>query len=69
MCQFESHSIGIVEVWKTASAEARGDANGISTHVPGFWSWKGLSSTVRVLMMAVCVLQSDMGAIEAIEMF
>jgi hypothetical protein len=38
------------------------------TYVPGFWSWKGLSSTVRTLMM-YDVLQAVMGAIEAIEMF
>jgi hypothetical protein len=36
------------------------------TYVPGFWSWKGLSSTVRTLMVN-CVLQAGMGAIEAIE--
>jgi hypothetical protein len=35
------------------------------TYVPGFWSWKGLSSTVRTLMMDD-MLQAGMGAIEAI---
>jgi hypothetical protein len=39
-----------------------------TTYVPGFWSWKGLSSTVRTLMICY-VLQAVMGAIEAIEVF
>jgi hypothetical protein len=39
---------------------------GQSTYVPGFWSWKGLSSTVFTLMMVVYVLQAGLIAIEAI---
>lgn len=63
----ESHRLACkAEVWATMPAEAVGGYIGISTYVPGFWSWKGLSSTVRVLMMAVCILQAVTGAIEAV---
>jgi len=27
---------------------------GKSTHVPGFWSWKGFRETVLTLMMCIC---------------
>jgi len=41
--------------------------HGTFTHVPGFWSWKGFNSTVRTLMLVVCVLEAasiQVGAIE-----
>jgi hypothetical protein len=50
-----------VELWGEKSVTTM-------TYVPGFWSWKGLSSTVRTLMMYY-MLQAVMGAIEAIEVF
>jgi hypothetical protein len=37
---------------------------GALTYVPGFWSWKGLVSTVWTLMIAVicvCVKREDEG--------
>jgi hypothetical protein len=40
-----------------------------ATYVPGFWSWKGLSSTFFTLMMILYVLQANVDAIEAIGMF
>jgi hypothetical protein len=43
-----------------------GTEKSMPTYVPGFWSWYGLSSTVRTLMMAVYVFQIMDFAIEAI---
>lgn len=43
-----------------------GEKSGTTTYVPGFWSWKGLSSTFFTLMVVLCVLQAIVDAIEAI---
>mgnify|MGYP006877402206 CR=1 FL=1 len=44
--------------------------DGMFTYVPGFWSWKGFNSTVRTLMLIVCVLEAawiQVGAIEGVK--